>query len=144
MPKHASPAKVVRSYRRLITYLLKRTKPKLSLNILHSIYIPPETKPLDVSKPFLVDIAPVQTVLSIMRQPIISIGPTQLFEAKPYPGQLALSSKKPSFQPAFQPYEPSIPEAEVPPDLPDRAEHERQANVQRTLDMIDEALRRLN
>ena len=61
MAKQASPAKKLRSNKRLINYLIKKkNSPRLAIQCLPQIDIPPEVKilSLSITKPILTDIPP--------------------------------------------------------------------------------------
>ena len=76
MAKGVSPAKLARSYRRLINFLLKKSKSsKLAFKSLPSINILPETKILSKSKLTNLSFSPAKIQLTTSQQPSTDILP---------------------------------------------------------------------
>ena len=76
MAKHASPAKKLRSYKRLINYLIqKKTSPKLAIQYLPQINIPTEVKILSSSLQTTCPISPNPKELTITKPVLTDIPP---------------------------------------------------------------------
>ena len=133
---YKSPSKKSRNIRRLVSLLKGKlnsvlcAKPALSVSPTQFTEILPKAPVLTTSKIMSISIP------SFSNTPTGGSSSIQPPGAQPpWPAPNRTSPSRPS----PQPFVPSTTES-----TPDLAERERQRNVQNTLDMIDEALRRLN
>ena len=136
---YRSPSKKQRSMCRFISFLKVKlnsalsAKPALSISPTQCTDILPNIPVLITSKMMSISIPPYS-----IQPPGAQPPGTQPPGARP-PWPI-LSNRTPPSQRSPQPLVPSTQDS----NLVDIAEQERQKNVQNTLDMIDEALRRLN